>query len=246
MQGDEQCPIKIAKYLNIKQIMAKKIQNVKETETPQVTNKTEEFFNKNKKLILGGIGAILLIIVAIIGYKQFIVKPREAKANYALSKPQVTFGNPGDSTSLNNFINVVNEYGSTNAGNLANLYTGLEYARQEKWEEAVKYLEAFEPGNDLLISPMAIVALGDAYANMKKFDEAVSAFKRAADVANKASNDGKNNAVAPVALRKAGIILLDQGKKDEAKEIFEEIKAKYPQSPVFNDMDKFIEYASVK
>jgi TolA-binding protein len=93
---------------------------------------------------------------------------------------------------------------------------------------------------------MAIVALGDAYANMKKFDEAVSAFKRAADVANKASNDGKNNAVAPVALRKAGIILLDQGKKDEAKEIFEEIKAKYPQSPVFNDMDKFIEYASVK
>ncbi len=226
--------------------MAKKIQNVNEQEAAQVTNKTEEFFNKNKKMIIGCICAILLIIVGIIGYKQFIVKPREAKANYALSKPQSTFGNPNDSTSLKNFINVVNEYGSTEAGNLANLYTGLEYARQEKWEDAVKYLEAFEPGEDLLISPMAIVALGDAYANLKKFDEAVSAFKRAAETANKASIDGKNNAVAPVALRKAGIILLDQGKKDEAKELFEDIKAKYPQSPVYSDIDKFIEYASVK
>ena len=226
--------------------MAKKIQNVNEQEATQVTNKTEEVFNKNKKMIIGCICAILLIIVGIIGYKQFIVKPREAKANYALSKPQSTFGNPNDSTSLKNFINVVNEYGSTEAGNLANLYTGLEYARQEKWEDAVKYLEAFEPGEDLLISPMAIVALGDAYANLKKFDEAVSAFKRAAETANKASIDGKNNAVAPVALRKAGIILLDQGKKDEAKELFEDIKAKYPQSPVYSDIDKFIEYASVK
>ena len=226
--------------------MAKKNQNVNEAEAPQVTNKSEEFFNKNKKLILGGVCAVLLIIVGIIGYKQLIVKPREAKANYALSKPQSSFGNPNDSTSLNKFIDVVNEYGSTDAGNLANLYTGLEYARQEKWDEAVKYLEAFEPGADLLVSPMAVVALGDAYANQKKYDEAVSAFKRAAEIANKASEDGKNNAVAPVALRKAGIILLDQGKKDEAKALFEEIKAKYPQSAVYSDMDKFIEYASVK
>lgn len=225
--------------------MAKKIQNAKEPEATQVTNKTEEFFNKNKKMILGCLAAILLIIVVILGYKQFIVKPREAKANFALSKPQSTFGNANDSTSLNNFINVVNEYGSTDAGNLANLYTGLEYARQEKWDEAVKYLEAYEPGKDLLVSPMALVALGDAYANQKKYDEAVSTFKRAADVANKASVDGKNNAVAPIALRKAALILLEQGKKDEAKELFEEIKTKYPQSPLNSEMDKWIEYASV-
>ncbi|MBR5686422.1 MAG: tetratricopeptide repeat protein [Prevotella sp.] len=226
--------------------MAKKNQKATQTEAAKVANKSEEFFNKHKKLILGGLGAILLIIVAIIGYKQFIVKPRELKANNALAKGQNMFGNPTDSVSLKTFLSVADEYSSTDAGNLANLYSGLEYARQEKWDEAAKYLEAYKPGDDLMVSPMAIVALGDVYANQKKMDEAVSTFKRAADLANKANSEGKSNSVAPIALRKAGIILLEQGKKDEALAIFEDIKANYPQSPLYNEMDKFIEYASVK
>lgn len=226
--------------------MAKKNLKATESEATKVANKSEEFFNKHKKLILGGLGAILLIIVAIIGYKQFIVKPRELKANNALSKGQMMFGNPTDSVSLKTFLSVADEYSGTDAGNLANLYSGLEYARQEKWDEAAKYLEAYKPGDDLMVSPMAIVALGDVYANQKKMDEAVSTFKRAADLANKANSEGKSNSVAPIALRKAGIILMEQGKKDEALAVFEDIKANYPQSPLSNEMDKFIEYASVK
>ena len=77
--------------------MAKKNLKATESEATKVANKSEEFFNKHKKLILGGLGAILLIIVAIIGYKQFIVKPRELKANNALAKGQMMFGNPSDS-----------------------------------------------------------------------------------------------------------------------------------------------------
>ena len=226
--------------------MAKKNQKATQSEATKVANKSEEFFNKHKKMILGVVGGILLLIVAIIGYKQFIVKPRELKANNALSKGQAMFGNPTDSVSLKTFLSVADEYSGTDAGNLANLYSGLEYARQEKWDEAAKYLEAYKPGDDLMVSPMAIVALGDVYANQKKTDEAVSTFKRAAELANKASVDGKNNTVAPIALRKAGIILLEQGKKDEALAIFKDIKDNYPMSVLNGEMDKFIEYASVK
>ncbi len=90
--------------------MAKKNLKATESEATKVANKSEEFFNKHKKLILGGLGAILLIIVAIIGYKQFIVKPRELKANNALAKGQMMFGNPSDSVSLKTFLSVADEY----------------------------------------------------------------------------------------------------------------------------------------
>ena len=64
-------------------------------------------------------------------------------------------------------------------------------------------------------------------------------------MADGASNDGKNNSVSPVALKKAAIILAEQLKKnDEALELFQTIKKEYMNSPLQQDIDKYIEYVS--
>ena len=106
----------------------------------------------------------------------------------------------------------------------------------------MKYLDDFDTKDDMMVSPLAMVAVGDAYANVKQLDKAIDAFKKAASMADKATDTGYNNTVSPIALQKAAIILIDQKKNDEALKIFQDIKAKYLGSPVQQDVDKYIEY----
>lgn len=147
----------------------------------------------------------------------------------------------GDSDSPG-FIKIVNDYSGTKAANLANYYAGLCLANLENWNEAVKYLENFKPGDDIIASPLAVMALGDCYANIGKYEKAIESFKKAAKMADDATYGGINYTVPPVALKKAAIILSEKlNKKDEALEIFKTIKGKYFHSPVQQDIDKHIE-----
>ena len=66
--------------------------------------------------------------------------------------------------------------------------------------------------------------------------------QKAAKMADAASELGYNTTVSPIALQKAGIILIDQKKNDEALQLFETIKEKYLGSAAQQDIDKYIEY----
>jgi tetratricopeptide (TPR) repeat protein len=92
---------------------------------------------------------------------------------------------------------------STDAGNLANLYAGLCYANLDKWQDAVKYLEAYSPASDAMVSPAAIEALGNAYAHVGQIDKAVSKLKEAASKADKQAKDGVNYSLSPSFLLQA-------------------------------------------
>ncbi len=231
--------------------MAKK-QNKTQTkgqeEITQVLTKSEIFFDKYKKQLIAGLAAIIVVVIAVMLWNNYRAN-RNEKASTSLAKCQDLFAAQdydkalkGDSLGTPGLIQLANDYSSTKAGNLANLYAGLSYAKLEKWEEAVKYLDKFDTANDLIISPLSVMAMGDAYANVKQYDKAVDLFKKAAKMADSATKDGVNNSVSPMALQKAGIILIDQKKNDEALALFKQIKEKYLQSPSQSDVDKYIEY----
>ncbi len=211
-------------------------------------SKWEEFLKKNKKLLLYVLIGVLAVIAGILLYHNLVAKPRAEKAATALGACQELFNQQqfdkalkGDGGAVIGFLRVADDYSSTESGNLANYYAGLCYARMDKWQEALPYLEKFDPQDDAYISPMSQMVLGDAYANTKQFDKAVDAFKRAAKMADKEDLRNASNSVSPLALRKAGIVLNEQGKKDEALKIFQEIKEKYVASPIAADIDKYIE-----
>jgi len=232
--------------------MAKKNEKIKaQAEAEEMVSKSEAIFKKYKKQIIYCLVAVLVIISGVMLYKQMIVKPRAEKANNAIAKAQNFFNEQqwekalkGDSTGVQGFIAIAEEYSSTDAGNLANLYAGLCYAKLDKWQEAVNYLNQFETSDDVMVSPLSMMAAGDAYANVNNLDQAVSSFRKAAEMADKAAEGGINNSVSPNALLKAGIILLKQNKKDEALAVFQNIKDKYLQSPVRGEIDKYIQLAS--
>ncbi len=205
----------------------------------QQVNKTEAFFEKNKKFISFGVIAVIAVIVCVILLNNYYFAPRAEEASTELAKSQELFDNQQYDKALAGFQKVAADYGSTDAGNLAQLYIGICQANLGKWQEAVNALESFSGKDDQMISPAAEGALGNAYANLKQMDKAVEHLKKAAKMAD-------NNSLSPTFLIQAGEILESQGKKDEALKLYQEVKEKYFQSMQYQTIDKYIERASTK
>ena len=226
--------------------------NVQAQETESL-NIREAFFLKYKKAIIIAVVAIIVIIAGVFGYVSQISGPREDKASTMLAKGQTYLANQmyeqalkGDGAGYVGFTKIADEYSSTDAGNLANLYAGLCYANLGKWAEAQKSLEAFSSEDDQMISPAAEAALGDAYAHLNQLDKAVDSFKKAASMADSKAEDGTNNSLSPTFMIKAGEILESQGKKDEALKLYQDAKKKYVNAMLVQsgEIDKYIERAS--
>ena len=209
-------------------------------------NKSEVAFLKYKKPILIAVVAIIVAVAGFFLYKNYISGPREAEASTELAKSQTLFNNQQYDQALAGFQKVQSDYSSTDAGNLANLYVALCYAHQAKpnWTEALENAEKFSTSDGEVISPASQMALGDIYANNNQNDKAVEYFKKAAKMANAEAADNTNLSIAPLALRKAGILLESEGKKADALVIYKDIKKTYVNSPVYQDIDKYIERAS--
>ena len=223
-----------------------KVRAVKE----EPLNQSEAFFVKYKKAIITSAVALLVIVAGVILYYNYVYVPEENEASTALARGEqyMEMGDyehalKGDGANYKGFIAIADNYSSTDAGNLANLYAGLCYAHLQKpdWKNALKYVKEFDTSDDMIISPASQMALGDIYANNNQLDDAVSSFKKAAKMADSEAADNTNNSVSPLALRKAGIILESQGKEADAHDIYTEIKKKYVNSAAYQDIDKYIE-----
>ena len=218
--------------------------------TGQELNKQEAFFLKFRKLILIAVAALIIVVGGWAAYSNLVAGPREEKASTALAKAQDLFGQGefqkalnGDKT-MEGFLAVAENYGGTDAANLAKAYAGLCYANMAKWKEAVTYLEDFSAREDMMISPAITGALANAYANTGDVDKAISTFKKAAEMADSKAEDNVNNSLAPTYMISAARLLESQNKKSEALEIYKEVKEKYVNSASSQDIDKYIERVS--
>ena len=199
-----------------------------------VVSKTEAFFEKNKKAIIGCVCAVIVIIVGVILCKTYYLEPRAAEASTQLAKGQELLQEDKFDQALPEFQKVAADYSSTDAGNLAQLYIALCQAGLGKWQEAVTAFEAFSTKDDQMISPAAEGAMGNAYAHLNQLDKAVEHLRKAAAKAD-------NNSLSPTFLIQAGEILESQGKKAEAMELYKQVKEKYFNSMQYQTIDKYIE-----
>ena len=216
----------------------------------ELFNKQEAFFLKFRKQILIAVAALIIVVGGWAAYSNLIAGPREEKASTALAKAQEMFGQGEFQKALNGdkttegFLAVAENYGGTDAANLARAYAGLCYANMAKWKEAVTYLEDFSAREDMMISPAVTGALANAYANTGDIDKAISTFKKAADMADSKAEDEVNNSLSPTYLISAARLLESQNKKSEALEIYKEVKEKYVNSASSQYIDKYIERVS--
>ncbi len=206
--------------------------------------KTEMFIEKHQKSIMIVIAAIIVVILAVFGFKKFVVEPREAAAQTAIFRAEQLFENDDYATALNGdgnnagFLDVINEYGSTKTGNLARYYAGICYLNTGDFNNAIKYLGEYK-GKDQIVRPLAIGAMGDAYMELDNAAEAAKCYERAA-------NETANSFTGPMFLMRAGLAYEMVENYKKALDMYKTIKAEYPNSNEGFNIDKHIAYVEAK
>jgi len=180
-------------------------------------------------------------VCAIIAINNYVIKPHALEASNENAKAVVYFmagdfdkALNGDDAECIGFEAIADEYGHYQQGKLAALYAGICYFEKGEYEEAAKYLKKFD-ADDLNIDPAAHQLLGDAYVELGEYGKAAKAFEAAA----KSGND----MIAPMSLKKAGLVYLHEGQNSKALKAFKTIKENYPASAEAQDIDKFIAIA---
>ena len=226
--------------------MAKKKEEfVKQDEQLQEVNEAltgaGKWIEDNANLISWIVCGIAVVVIGVIAINNYVIKPHAQEASNENAKAEAYFmagdfdkALKGDDAECIGFEAIADEYKHYQQGKLAALYAGICYYQLGEYEDAAKYLKKFS-AKDLTIDPAASQLLGDAYVELGEYSKAASAFEAAAK--------SGNELIAPMSLKKAGIVYLEQGDKRAAKKAFEQVKADYPASTEAQDIDKYIAIA---
>ncbi len=214
------------------------------TEVESALTRTEQFLESNQKLIAIVIGTVVLIVVGYLGLNKFYLEPRDKDAKDQMYEAQNYFEKDSFNLALNGdgnnlgFLDIIDTYGSTDAGNLAKYYAGVSYLHIGQFDNAIDYLKKFDT-EDVLLGPISLGAQGDAQLELGKTDKALELYTKAYKL-------NENELTAPVYMLKAAELLENTNKTAEALKIYETIKQKYPESNEGKSIDKYIARSKVK
>jgi predicted negative regulator of RcsB-dependent stress response len=181
--------------------MAEKQVTVETVEENDAVARAKGFWAKFSKPIIYVGSAIIILAGGWFGYKYFIALPNQQKASELIFPAEKIFGImsknsnfPKDSVNLvingssdpsnkmTGLLTIINKYGSTPAGNLAQYMVGACYLHTKEFDKAIKYLKDFDGHGANQVQSKAYILLGDAYAEQKKTDDAFGYYKKAGDI----------------------------------------------------------------
>jgi tetratricopeptide (TPR) repeat protein len=216
--------------------MAKEIKNENAEAVVEAVSKTEQFFEKNGKIVSIICVAVVVVCAAVFCWYKFVNQPKvdEAMGQMAYAEENFRAGNyelalNGDGNTLG-FVQILDEYG-TKAGKAVNFYAGVCELQLGNWESAISYLEAYK-GNDAILAARAKACIGDAYVGLEDYKKALGYYEQAAATID--------NIFAAGYLLKAGVVAEKLGENAKALGFYETIKDQYPQSVEGYDIDKYI------
>jgi len=209
------------------------------------------FYEKNKKMISYVGGGLALIIGAFCFFKFYYMPAQEEEASNEIFWAQTFFekdsfnialkgGNtimaPEGQKQMMGFEQIAENYGMTKSGSLANYCAGICLLRTGKYEQAIEFLGKYD-GNDEMVAPIAIGAIGDCNMELNKVDEAVNYYLKAAEKSH-------NSFTTPYYLKKAGFAYEQKNNFVEALAVYERIKTEFSKSNEGKEIAK--EIAKVK
>ena len=130
------------------------------------------------------------------------------------------------------FLDVADDYSSTNVGQLANYYAGLCYLNTADFDNAIEYLGDFS-SDDIVLSSLALGCMGDAYMELGDVDAALDAYASAV-------SNSSNDFTAPRYMMKQALIHDANGDSDKALNLYKSIKNDYKTSREANGIEKYI------
>lgn len=214
----------------------------------QGAGRTEEWVSRNQKYIFIIIGAAALVILGYLGYNQFILEPKQREAAHEMNQAQVYFNAALDAgtaqqdslftLALNGgggkfgFLDIVDNYGNTDAGNLARYYSGMAYFHTGDYQQAIDMLDKFK-SKDEILAPLAKGTIGDAFMQLNQPEEALDYYEDAASLRD-------NNFTTPKFLFKAAMVSLELGKGSDAEKFLSRVKNEYPESAEASEVEVYL------
>ncbi len=196
----------------------------------------EHWVEQNPKIIIGVVAALVLSVGGYFGWRYFIDN-QEAQAQkemfqavHYFEADSLNLAFNGDGNNLG-FKQIIDEYGMTPAGKLANFYAGVIHLKQGKFPLAIYYLEDFK-ANDMLVQARAYSLIGDAYMEQKDFENASKWY-------NKASEYKPNKEFTPTYMMKAALAFEKLNQNEKAKEVYQKIIDTYFDSSEVQNAKKY-------
>ena len=195
----------------------------------------ESWLERNPKTSIGIAVAVLLIVGGIFGFQYYKTsKNAEAQqemfqAVYYFEQDSLAKALDGDDNSLG-FKAIIEDYGMTDAANLASYYAGVCYLKQGEFKLGRLYLEDFS-SNDVLVQARAYSLIGDTYMEEGNFADAAKYYGKAADYKS-------NKFFSPTYLMKQALAFEKLNEFDKATEVYDKIIADYVGSGEYQNAKK--------
>ena len=118
--------------------MARRKKNKQEEEVlvdiVEVRDSFQGFYERNQKVVWGILGGLVLLVGGYFIYNNLYMQPRQVTAMDQMYQAQRQFEQDSFARALTNpgslypgFLDIIDQYGNTKAGNLANYYAGVSY-----------------------------------------------------------------------------------------------------------------------
>lgn len=206
----------------------------------EVRDQAADFFERNRNVILYGALGLAAIVIGFLLYNTFVSKPKEVAAKEQMQQAQVQFERDSFQLALSNpgqgypgFLDIIDQYGGTKAGNLARYYAGVSYLNLGSYEAALDYFKQFKAAGDVL-PIMKAGATGDAQGELGDFAAAAKSYQSAVDQAK------DNYLLGGYYLNKLAMLHRHQGNQEAALKAFRRLKEEYGNSPEAAEADKYI------
>lgn len=203
----------------------------------QTLSRTEQFIEDNYRPILVGLGIIVLLVVGFWLMRNRINSmEEEARAEMFVAEgyfeaDSFNLALNGDGINLG-FLDIIDMYGKTKTGNLAQYYAGISYLHTEDFESAIEYLNGFS-SDDATLSMQAKGAIGDAYLELGETANAIEMYREAV-------NTGDNAFLCPIYLQRLATVYELQEDYVKALETFRRLYEEYPESQEGRNAEKHI------
>lgn len=182
--------------------------------------KVQTTVEKNKNVIFGVVGALVLAIVGYFGYKAW-TSSQDEEGQAKLFSTMYKFEADSNKVAAKEAAKIADNFGG-NAGNLAHFIAGTANLKEGKFDAAIDHLKSFS-SSDLLVQARAYSLIGDAYSEKKAYGDAVDYYKKASDYK-------ANKFFTPAYMMKLAAAYEANKEPKEALAVYTEIVEKYAES----------------
>ncbi len=211
-------------------------QELRQDAVVTATTRAVNIFDEYRAAAIGLLVAVVIAFIAGIGYWYYFTGQSDEAAarlgsivlTYERGLWDVALDGTAETIGL---LEIANRYGNTKDGNLARFYAADALYRLDRKEEALKYFEAYDKGDNFLGAA--------AYAGEAAVNEDLGNEKRAAERYYKAALVFENNLTSPEYLLSAARNYEAIAEYPSARKMYKLIETRFPDADAAGGLDLY-------